>query len=382
MTGERAAGRRLVGALVLVLVLAGLVLSNRVSATRVAGTPVAVWPQPPPVGSCVSTRSGVAVVPCDERHDAEVTAAYGPLEPMVTDTARDPMYDPCDAAAKDYLGADAAGGAEVPGTDGWRTAGLAYSVEPMTAPPDQRAGAYAWQVCLIRPAVPARYSGTVRGATTHQAPAAYRTCLDAGGWRVSCDQPHSAELLAIGVSSSQPLSALQREDLAALEGRTQINSSDGPDQQAPADPAAAMLAEQLAAGQILLRAGGCPDVARWLLNTDDPTYGGRLKTLAGRLVGGFVALSDTGSPRQVLNGQPSPVQPSPAQPRQSEPDPAQQGQSEPDPMGQGQSEPDSAGWDQAIAVGPVGCAIRATEGRTLTGSLVGNGNRPPALTGG
>ena len=350
MAGERAGGRRLVGALVLVLVLGGLVVSNRASATRVTGTPVATWPQPPPVGSCVDTRGGFAVVPCDERHDAEVTAAYGPLDPMVTDTARDPMYDPCDAAAKDYLGADAAGGTAVPGAHGWRTVGLAYAVEPMTAPPDQRAGAYAWQVCLVHPAVPARYAGTVSGATVEHAPAAYRTCLDVDGAAVSCTRPHAGELLAVGVSSSRPLSAFDRRALATAMGRTPSDSSDGTGPPAVIDPVAALLAEQLAAGQILLRAAGCPDVAGRLLDTGDPTYGGVLSTGTDYLASGL------GVVRAV--------------------DPADASQQATD-GGSAQTGP-----DEITTVGAVGCTIHAPDGRSLTGSLVGNGDRPPALTRG
>jgi hypothetical protein len=199
MTGRPAGARRWVGFGVLLLVVGAAGWSHW-SGIRIAGTPVAVWPAPPPVGSCVNTVGGFAVVPCRGPHDAEIIAAHDALDPIVTDTARDPMYDACAVAADDYLG-PAAGGSAIHATDGWHTLGLAYDVQPVAAPRSQRAGAYGWQICVIHPAVPVRYSGTVRHAPASAAPDAYRTCWDIGGDPVSCALPHTAEVLATGVPS-------------------------------------------------------------------------------------------------------------------------------------------------------------------------------------
>lgn len=330
MTGVPVGARRSLGAAIVVLavlVIAGL---NQWSGDAISGTPIAVWPKPPPVGSCVDIEGGFAVVPCKGPHDGEVTMAHDALDPIVTDTARDPIYDACDRAAASYLGRGAAG-APIAGTGGWRSLGPAYSTQPVNAPPAERAGVYGWQVCVIRPAPPVRYTGSVRHASASGTPGAYRTCWDVGGSAVSCTLPHTTEVLAIGAPggpqlADQPAASQQPDpSTAPVSGG---GSAGGADEQAQrAAQRAAALAQQL----ILAReqfAHQCVTAAARMIGVADPSYAGQL-TVA------------------VL--------------------------------------PAAAG-EQGDAALPVtdgqDCVIQAAEGAQLVGSVIGWGDRPPPLARG
>jgi hypothetical protein len=272
--------RRLVGIAVLLLALVGIVAVNQREGHRVPGHPVADWPQPPPVGSCLDVDGdNPRTVPCSGPHDAEVTRTFGPLDPMATAVSQDRVYDACRAAAPGNLG-PAAGGTPVPGRPTWDYLPLAYTTRPLAAPPDQRAGRYGWEVCVVSPAIPVRYRGTVQHVPVTDAPAAYRTCLDSAGQPVSCVLPHAQEVLAALNSSAhwgwQPIIRIGAQRAAGPGLALQPGSADSREQQQMAALAARLAREQAVATRS--SAAGwldeCVQLARTLADTDDPTYGG------------------------------------------------------------------------------------------------------------
>jgi hypothetical protein len=349
-------GRRLAGIAVLVLALAGVVAVGQAAAQTVAGHPVADWPLPPAVGSCLDLDAGhPRAVPCSGPHDAEVTRAFGPLNPMATATSQGPLYVACEQAGAGYLGT-AARASTVPGRPDWDYLPLTYSTRPVTAPPDQRAGRYGWVVCVVEPAIPVRYVGTVHRVPVTAAPAAYRTCLDDSGQAVSCVLPHTQEVLAalnssvnwgwepvirIGVppvpgSDSMPtsgrtdLSAQQLAQLAARLARAQSQASDS----------AGWLSQ-------------CQQLAGTLAGTTDPTYGGAIGFGVGQVPAGISAVS--GTVTVVVQG--------------AEDQP-------PDPGADGLPPPSTL-----VTVTPQVCVAQALGARPLADSLVGRGDASP-LAGG
>ncbi len=372
----RRRSRMLAGAAVLLLALAALVTVNRVATQRIAGNPVTDWPKPPPVGSCVDTDGGIAVVPCSGPHDAEVTAAYGALDPIVTDTARDPMYDACAASAADYLGPGAEAAA-IRGASGWRTMGLKYAAAPVAAPPDQRAGAYGWQVCVVGPSVPARYLGSVRDVRFASAPAAFRTCRDGQGPDVSCAVPHRGEVLAVTgsgfdwtwsaghptagpagdpseVEPEPPLSPSPPAGRAPSEGEQAHAQQEAERQASLARQAARQLIQRV--HETLDRQ--CDSVAEELIGSGDATFGGLLNVSPTSMDGVDLPGAPPSDPPDDMSGRITVELPS------------------------GELSP-LAGVDAiTVVLGPQACVVTATGDSRLTGSVIGWGHRPPPLTGG
>jgi hypothetical protein len=340
-----------VGIAVLLLAVVGVIVVNRVPAQQLAGHPAADWPQPPAVGGCLDLDGDKArTVPCSGPHDAEVTRAFGPLDPMATAVSQDPVYDACRAAAPGYLG-PAAGGTPVPGQTDWDYLPLAYTTRPLAAPPDQRAGRYGWVVCAVLPAIPVRYRGTVHGVPVTDAPAAYRTCLDSDDQAVSCVLPHAAEVLAALNATAhwgwQPIIRI---------GADQLSGSADARAQQLADLAARLAAAQRlstrpAAGDWLNQ---CMQLAGTLAGTDDPSYGGLLGFGVGPVAGG--ASTITGSVTVAVQGADDPT---------------------PDPGADGLPPPSSM-----VTLTPQVCTVHAVGDRQLDGSLVGRGVAPPPLAGG
>lgn len=330
--GRRSRGPgRIAGTVVVLLVLACLIAVNQVQGKRLAGRPVAHWPQPPPVGSCLNLDGGdPRSVPCAGPHDAEVTRAVGALNPMVTDTSRDPMYDACDVAAANYLGASAQS-QRIPGTTEWEFLPLAYRTRPVDAPPDQRAGRYGWMVCVLEPAAPVRYVGSVRGIPVTAAPAAYRWCLDHRNAAVSCALPHATEVLA-----------------TLDDGRSTVS---GPSARPTRDVQGTLAGALDAANDEWSRwLGECTDLAGTMASTSDPTYGGVLTVgispLGGALGGpGGSAGVDDGPGTGTSHRQQSDAGPVPTRPVL------------------------------------LACISQVRDGRLLTGSVFGRGDVPPPLTG-
>jgi hypothetical protein len=321
---------RVAGIVVLLLALACLVAINRAQGERVAGQPVATWPQPPPVGTCLDLDGGTPrSVPCAGPHDAEVTRAFGALNPIVTDTSRDPMYDACDAAAADYLG-PSAHATRIPGSPDWDFLPLAYRTGPVDAPSDQRAGRYGWMVCVLQPAAPARYSGTVRGIPVTAAPVAYRWCLDHRNSPVSCAAPHATEILA----------TLDPERASAPQPGAR------PTQDVPDTLADSLHAVYEQRSRWL---DGCADLAGTLTGATDPTYGGVLTVGVSPLSGVLQELQRGGAG----SGRPGP--------------------------GSG-STPGQRLDAGATAPALQACITQVRDGRQLTGSVIGRGDAPPPLT--
>lgn len=350
MTG-RPDTRRLVGIAVLLLALVGVIVVNQRQGRQVPGHPVADWPQPPPVGSCLDVDGdNPRTVPCSGPHDAEVTRTFGPLDPMATAVSQDRVYDACRAAASGYLG-PAADGTPVPGRPTWDYLPLAYTTRPVAAPPDQRAGRYGWVVCVVLPAIPVRYQGTVQHVPVSDAPAAYRTCLDAGDDAISCVLPHAAEVLA----------ALNATANWGWQPIIRIGADQPPGSADTRAQQLADLAERLAAAQRLstrLGAGdwlnACMQLAGTLAGTDDPTYGGLLGFGVGPVRGGASTIA--GTVTVVVLGTDDPA---------------------PDPGTDGLPPPSSL-----VTVAPQVCTVQALGDRRLDGSVVGRGDAPPPLAGG
>ncbi len=190
-------------------------------------SPVAL-PAPPPVGACL--RLDASVVPCGEVHAGEVTARWAadaPGRPVDDGDSR------CRAATFEYVALGLIGSAQV-----WRPA-FGASSWVVHAPATQRVGSRGWSVCVVGPSRAAASVGSVhaQGRAPLTRPAAFGVCVTADGITVACDRPHRVEYLSDAVGFARSL-INERE---ARRWRT-----------------------------------GCTELAAALLDTGDPTMGGRL----------------------------------------------------------------------------------------------------------
>jgi len=402
---KASAPRALSGFLVLLVAAAALVVLNRVAAQRISGTAVTDWPAPPAVGSCIDLLSGgggVAVVPCDGPHDAEVTKAYSALDPVLAASPSASIDAACADAARAHLG-DGAGGekpsspAPADGPDHILALGLNFAASAAGAPAVERAGDRGWMICDIQPAQAARYSGSVRGATSADAPDAYRWCWSEADQRtpVSCAEPHAAELLGTAPGYTHPSVKLvvqvPPESLTST-GDSPGGESGGAGAAGDDDPnrsgsAAGSAAEEAAAerdraetarrysrlisetlqSQVQARSETlnrqCSALAAEVVGVSDPTYGGLLRTTMADLLGTSASIRVD--------------------------EPATRG---PDGSAGGVIGGDAGGMLTDVAPGTTlsmdvtfsrqSCLVLASGGRQLTRSLVGWGDRPPPLAGG
>lgn len=363
------APRALSGFLVLILAVGAVVVLNRVAAQRIPGTAQADWPQPPPAGSCVNLLSearGVAVVPCDGPHDAEVTKAYPALHPVLMASPSALIDSACADAARAYLGE----GAREPradnppdGPDRVVPLGLSYQASPVAAPAAERAGALGWEVCVVQPAVPARYVGSVHDVTPASAPGAYHWCWSTVEPPTSapCTEPHTAQLLGVA---------------PAYTGDTLTVVVEAPPHDPTTGPSEAELAHDRAESsrrisrainetmqrQVQARretvSRQCSALAAEELGVADPTYGGLLRTTMAE-IGGTSATVNTlpddpnrYSPAAIADGERA--NPADAAARTT--------------------------LSMDIRFGLQYCLVTAPNGRQLTRSLTGWGDRPPPLT--
>jgi hypothetical protein len=371
-SGERSARRRtLAGLVVLVLTATVLVVLNRVTAQRIAGTPQTDWPAPPAVGMCVNLLSGaggVAVVPCDGPHDAEVTKAYSALDPVLSASPSASIDSACADAARAYLGADAGG--ELPtvansadGLDHVLALGLNFAASAAGAPAAERAGDLGWTVCDIQPAQAVRYSGSVRGATVADAPDAYRWCWSETDRQspVSCTEPHAAEVLGVAPAytgdtltvvveapPNDPTTGPSEAELAhdRAESSRRISRAINETMQQRVQARRETLSRQ------------CSALAAEELGVADPTYGGLLETTMADIGGASARVIMVPDDRNRY---------SPAAASDGE-------------------RADSAGTDARttlsmdVRFGLQYCLVAAPSGSQITGSLTGWGDRPPPLT--
>ena len=138
-------GRRMGGAVLLVtLVLAVVVIGAARRPATVGTATVAPFPDPPPVGSCLS-RSGLGyvTVPCAEPHLVEVTRSWSGWEwdsRGVSGTGADQL---CDLTAGSYLGK--------PGSiDGWNPIALPW-LTVFASGPGEETGPWGWRACGVFP---------------------------------------------------------------------------------------------------------------------------------------------------------------------------------------------------------------------------------------
>lgn len=215
----------------LLVALTVIVAVPRLLAPDLVARPAALpLPEPPAVGACLVLVPTVAQVPCGVAHAAEVTAHWSADDPGRPTGSGESS---CRAAAFSYVGLGLLGAAQV-----WRPAFSAHS-RSLAAPPAQRAGDRGWTACIVEPSGSGLSAGSVRdqGSDPARRPAAFGLCVTGQGERVSCDRPHRIEYLtdAVGFAGS------------------------------------------LVGGSAASRwRSGCTDLATALLQTTDPTLGGRL----------------------------------------------------------------------------------------------------------
>jgi len=217
--------RRWVGVLVLVLALVAVAAAPSLTGRRVAGSaePV-IFPDSPQVGECLisafpvasGTEPALPEISADEARFGECGGVVGGEVVAVWARANDaglgagrPGRDPCYPSTAEFAGLVSTGrstdlpGAQSTGPVRWRPT-IGY--DPVRVVPgdlERRAGR-DWLGCLAVPTGHVRYPGTLRDAfTTGAMPAQFGSCwtganLDQVPLTVPCDQPHRAELLAMG----------------------------------------------------------------------------------------------------------------------------------------------------------------------------------------
>ncbi len=218
-------GRRVAGALLVLLTLVGVAVVSSATGIRLAGTPIAVaLPGPPAVGDCVlagstgpvavtgSTSSpGQSFGPCSTAGVGVIAGSLGEVVAVRTATRdRSVSTSPADCrpSALEYAGLRPSGDAwTVPGAPVDDPIRWTYSVDVETTWVMQvpsRPEASSWAACVARPAAAVAGPGRLVNAFGGGAlPGAYGTCwqsddLSAGVQMVDCDEPHVAELIALG----------------------------------------------------------------------------------------------------------------------------------------------------------------------------------------
>ena len=223
--------RRLAGMVVLLVALTLVLAVPWLLAPQAVARPSALpLPAPPPIGACLRLDAAVTEVPCTAAHDAEVTARW---PAGAADRPTDSGDSRCRAAAFEYVGLALVGTAQV-----WRPAFGSRSWE-VSAPPGQRAADRGWSACVVGPAEAGTSTGSVRNQGLHPTsrPPAFGMCRTAAAVPVACDRPHRVEYLTDAVGFARSLVG-ERE---ATRWRT-----------------------------------GCAELAGELLDSADPTRGGRL----------------------------------------------------------------------------------------------------------
>lgn len=269
--------RRLAGVVVLVLALVAVASIPSLTGRRTAGQAVPLtFADPPQVGQCLTSpfptaarmQSSVPEISVDDAQFGDCVGVVGGEVVSVWARADDVGLgagrsgrDPCYPSTAEFAGLQSTGrstdlpGAPASGPVRWRPT-IGY--DPVRVVPgdvERRAGR-DWLVCLAVPTGHASYSGTLRDAfTTGTMPAEFGSCwsgadLDQLPLTVRCDQPHPAELLAMGW----------------IRDRVE------------------------AAGSVVDES--CSAIAGRIMSTTDPTRGGKLTVVADRLTGGVVSRPD------------------------------------------------------------------------------------------
>ncbi|WP_029135206.1 hypothetical protein [Nakamurella lactea] len=195
MTSE--AMRRLGGWVFVCLALVALLTAVRISGRDVPGAAVAVPPvSPPPAGTCLNLAGSQAtVLPCDQRHSAEVIGAWpvglaGQDSPCRWDDRQSVLgavgedWRPPPYSTFDHL------------VDGGGPTGWTACVQQAIATADP-VGVVVHRGSLLSAASVADYPVSLRACY-------WQTAAKAAAHPVDCTQPHDAELLAV---SNRPQTA-------------------------------------------------------------------------------------------------------------------------------------------------------------------------------
>jgi hypothetical protein len=268
--------RRLAGIVLLVIALVAVTVVPSVTGRRVAGSAVAtVFPDPPVVGDCLQApfpadrRSGVPPEidvtatrfgSCAGLIAGEVVAVW-PTAAAVEAAPTSRRSGPCYQATATFAGLDTVGrstdlpGAPPSGPIRWKPT---INFEPYhVVPGEQEASAgRSWVACVAAATGRPAYQGTLKDAfTTGSLPVEFGLCwagedIDRLPTSVPCNQPHASQLLSTGY-----------------------------------------IRDRIAAPTELIDAA-CPDIAKRLMRTDDPTRGGQLRIVSDRFTGDVVSRTD------------------------------------------------------------------------------------------
>ncbi|HEY5877462.1 MAG TPA: hypothetical protein VIU11_01040 [Nakamurella sp.] len=218
--------RRLAGALIIVLTVVGVAATSPAIGDRLAGTPIAVrFPGPPTIGECLLA---------DDIEDARSTiranppvARFGPCGPTgrgevvavraTTPTERSARSDSpadCRGAALSYAGLQSRDDSYVaPGAPQDDSIDWTYSIAVRTHWVPQvpsLPSASTWIACVANPEGTVTGSGRLANAFDGGAlPGDFGTCwqsddVGAGMDMVNCNEPHLAELIAMGRKAGDP----------------------------------------------------------------------------------------------------------------------------------------------------------------------------------
>ncbi|HET9647937.1 MAG TPA: hypothetical protein VFP34_06865 [Microlunatus sp.] len=218
--------RRLVGALLLLFAFVGAAVVSSAAGRGLAGAPVVIdLPGPPAVGDCLLTpphqdslTGGSATPdfpgfgPCGTAGVGPVVGTIGEVVAVRTLSGADRTVaadsDGCRSSALTYAGLRPHGDAfAVPGTPADDPIQWRYSVDVRTTWVTQVPSlpeASSWAACVAHPTAavsgPGRLANAFGGGTL---PGAYGTCwqsddLSAAAQIVDCNEPHVAELIALG----------------------------------------------------------------------------------------------------------------------------------------------------------------------------------------
>ncbi len=178
--------------------------------------PGIAYPPPPPVGSCLGDPSGdeSTIVPCDQPHVQEVTAAFAASDAH-HDAVAHHWDQYCADPTTEYLGVVPAPTPEDPSspTTSWSLPAPAYGYNLVHAPADEQIDGVGWLACVVRAQPQVPYSGSIYAvASDPSRPAAFGSC-GTGSFAESCAQPHSWEI----IGQAGTTTAWQRTDDGLLQ---------------------------------------------------------------------------------------------------------------------------------------------------------------------
>lgn len=219
--------RTAVGAWVLILVVVGLVVSSSLFGPDPSGTAVRQSPpEPPAVGTCVTSYDNPEIVPCDTVHIGEVVRSWVGADPA--SGSSDPL-DHCWKALADYLG-DNRGPRMSLEIDWWWPV-PSNSPWVIRGPGHDRTPDWSWSACILVPQEsPVAHSMRGLSDPREPRPSDWRYCgstPDVWTGLLPCTEPHRFELIASGIIGVIPPDLMERAvaDAVAL-GRKDNTSLD------------------------------------------------------------------------------------------------------------------------------------------------------------